>query len=137
MNWQEHEQIRMFFDSKDLHKYAVDGLIDDIQLENFIQYGVTRVVLTINGAERCGVKVTNRSKNKPDKEKLFRSITGVHQWAFNLMKLTWSEEDGGKRGVPSITSKIIDMKRIFVDGVMYDDENPFDMDSHSEQTAVT
>lgn len=127
------EEIKMFFDAKDLHRYAQDGLIKDIQIETFTHYGVSRATLNINGAQRCGVKITNRNKNKPDKEKLFKSITGVHQWAYKLMEQTWSQANGGKMGCPILTSRICQSKRINVDGIQYDENNPFDIDKHSDE----
>ena len=119
-----------YFDVGDLNELAKQGLIKKIVLQTYPPLGITRANINLtNGAENCRVKLLNRKKGHVPVEKLFRSITGVHAWAYNLMLETIQI---GK-GFATVESIVLDHQQITIDGIRYSEENPFVWKEHNKK----
>jgi len=124
----ESEKIQ-YFDTGDLDELAKQGLINRIVLQTYSPLGITRANIDLsNGAKGCRVKLLNRKKGHVPVEKLFRSITGVHAWAYNLMLETINSN-----GHAIVESQVCDHQQITVDGIRYSQDNPFVWKEHNKK----
>jgi hypothetical protein len=125
-----NEQKTLFFDTGELTSLAKQGLISEVRLFSHPPIGITRVEIDLsNGAKNCRVKLLNRKKDHAPVEKLFRSITGVHQWAYKLIY----ETSQAKEGHAIMVSCIHDHQQVTIDGISYNKSNPFVWEKHHKK----